>query len=231
MFRDPNELHRVAVVLARGGSNRLPKKNLLELSGKSISVIATEVGVVAGLSTYISSDSLEILGLEYSAEVVKSLRPNEFAQDDSSSEEAVLELAGKYNWSDETEVVLLPPTSPLRTAAHLETFLRIWDSEYVPKGYEQAISVVRSNQDFWGMKDNDSYRIRNVLLGKIASRRSQERESFFMETSAINLSKLSKLRSGAGFTDGKLALIELPKISAIDIDDLEDFEIAKKLFE
>jgi CMP-N-acetylneuraminic acid synthetase len=52
-----------------------------------------------------------------------------------------------------------------------------------------------------------------------------------METSAIYLSKLSKLRSGAGFTDCKLALIELPKISAIDIDDLEDFEIAKKLFE
>jgi CMP-N-acetylneuraminic acid synthetase len=231
MSRDPIELNRVAVVLARGGSNRLPKKNLLELSGKSISVIATEVGVVAGLSTYISSDSLEILGLEYSAEVVKSLRPNEFAQDDSSSEEAVLELAGKYNWSDETEVVLLPPTSPLRTAAHLKTFLRIWDSEYVPKGYEQAMSVVRSNQDFWAVRENDSYRIRNVLTGKIASRRSQEREPFFIETSAIYLSRLSKLRRGAGFTDGKLALIELPKISAIDIDDLEDFEIAKKLFE
>jgi CMP-N-acetylneuraminic acid synthetase len=231
MSRDPSELHRVAVVLARGGSNRLPRKNLLKLSGKSITVIATEVGVAAGLSTYISSDSTEILNLEYSAEVVKSLRPDELAQDNSSSEAAVLELGEKYNWSDETEVILLPPTSPLRTVRHLESFLSIWDSEYAPKGYEQAMSVVRSNQDYWGVRDNDSYRIRNVLLGKNASRRSQEREPFFIETSAIYLSRLSKLRSGAGFTDGKLALIELPKISGIDIDDLEDFEIAKKLFE
>ena len=218
-----------AVVLARGGSKRIPRKNLQEIRGVPLVVLASQVGVDAGIQTFVSSDDTEILDLKYHPSVTLYRRSSQTALDDSSSEAAVLELADNLKWDDETEIVLLPPTSPMRTSSHLTDFLLMWKREFEPKGYNQALSVALTKQDFWTISEDSAVRVRNVLLKRDESRRSQEREPLFIETSAIYLTKLSLLRRGKGFTDGKLALIPLPKIAAIDIDDLEDLEIASIL--
>ena len=222
---------RVVVILARGGSKRIPRKNLQLIGKKPLVLICAEVASASGYQTFISSDDQEILGLKYPENVTMFQRSNHLSGDLSTSEEAILEIADRFSWQDETEIILLPPTSPLRTSEHLSFFIQEWEKVSRESNYDQAISVVATKQDLWVQNGRSVSRVRNMVFGRNQSRRSQERENLFIETSAIYLSKLETLRKGLKFTEGRIALIPLPKIASIDIDDFEDLSIARALHE
>lgn len=222
---------RVVVILARGGSKRVPRKNLQLVGDKPLVVISAEVATDCGYKTFISSDDQEILNLEYPENVTTHERSIELSSDTSTSEDAILEIAEYFSWSNDVEVILLPPTSPLRTSGHLNKFIEEWEELSLNFNFDQAMSVVSTKQDLWTFDGKSASRIRNLVFGGKQSRRSQEREDIFIETSAIYLSKLGVLRNGKKFTEGNIALISLPKIASIDIDDFEDLQIARLLYE
>jgi CMP-N-acetylneuraminic acid synthetase len=225
------KVSRVAVILARGGSKRIPRKNLQLVGDKPLVLISAEVAVASGYQTFISSDDQEILNLKYPDNVITHERSKEISGDLSTSEEAILEVAEYFAWSNDIEIILLPPTSPLRTTEHLNHFIEEWEKVSPMSNYEQAMSVLATRQDLWSLNEQSAFRVRNLIFGGNQSRRSQEREDLFIETSAIYLSKLDTLRRGLKFTEGRIALIPLPKIASIDIDNLEDLSIARALYE
>lgn len=198
---------------------------------KPLVLISAEVGSASGYKTFISSEDHEILSLSYPENVTLFQRSRELSGDLSSSEEAILEIADYFSWEDEVEIILLPPTSPLRTVEHLNYFIEEWEKISINSEFNQAMSVVATKQDLWVLNGPSASRIRNQIFGNNQSRRSQERENLFIETSAIYLSRLKVLRDGFKFTEGQIALIPLPKIASIDIDDLEDLLIARALYE
>jgi CMP-N-acetylneuraminic acid synthetase len=226
-----HKVSRVVVILARGGSKRVPRKNLQLVGGKPLVLISAEVASHCGYHTFISSDDPEILNLKYPENVTTHERSIELSGDTSTSEDAILEIAEYFSWSNDVEIILLPPTSPLRTSEHLNKFIEEWDELSLKFNYDQAMSVVSTKQDLWTLDGTSASRIRNIVFGGRQSRRSQEREDIFIETSAIYLSKLEILRKGKKFTEGNIALISLPKIASIDIDDIEDLQIARLLYE
>ncbi len=225
------KVSRVVVILARGGSKRIPRKNLQLVGDKPLVLISAEVAVASGYQAFISSDDQEILNLKYPDNVITHERSKENSGDLSTSEEAILEIAECFAWSNEIEIILLPPTSPLRTTEHLNYFIEEWEKVSPMSNYEQAMSVLATKQDLWSLTEQSATRVRNLFFGGNQSRRSQEREDLFIETSAIYLSKLDTLRRGLKFTEGRIALIPLPKIASIDIDNLEDLSIARALYE
>jgi CMP-N-acetylneuraminic acid synthetase len=158
-------------------------------------------------------------------------RSDQLSEDLSTSEEAILEIANHFSWEDEIEIILIPPTSPLRTTEHLSSFIEEWEKVSQESNFDQAISVVATKQDLWALHGPSASRVRNIVFGGNQSRRSQDRDNLFIETSAIYLSKLESLRRGLKFTEGRVALIPLPKIASIDIDDFEDLAIARALYE
>lgn len=110
----------LAVIPARGGSKRVPRKNLREFRGKTLLAWAFEQ---ARGSNYIdliacSTDDSEIWSYAFSMGCPIK-RPQELATDTASSEDvirhALSEVPGPYEW-----VVLLQPTSPLRTAEDID---------------------------------------------------------------------------------------------------------------
>lgn len=222
---------RIVVILARGGSKRVPRKNLQLVGDKPLVLISAEVATDCGYQTFISSDDQEILNLAYPKNVTTYERSSELSTDASTSEDAILEIAEYFSWSDNVEIILLPPTSPLRTSEHLNQFIKKWEELSLKFDYDQAMSVVATKQDLWSFDGKSATRIRNLVFKGVQSRRSQEREDLFIETSAIYLSKLEALRRGVKFTEGRIALISLPKIASIDIDDFEDLQIARWLYE
>lgn len=226
-----NRKSRVVVILARGGSKRIPRKNLQLIGGKPLVLLSAEVGSSSGYKTFISSEDQEILSLAYPDNVTPFQRSNALSGDLSSSEDAIIEIADHFLWGDEVEIILLPPTSPLRTSEHLNFFIEEWEKVSLNSDFDQAMSVVATKQDIWTLNGSTASRVRNQVFGANQSRRSQERENLFVETSAIYLSKLKVLREGFNFTASKIALIPLPKIASIDIDDLEDLVIARALYE
>ncbi|ASQ46428.1 acylneuraminate cytidylyltransferase family protein [Legionella clemsonensis] len=118
----------LAVIPARGGSKRLPRKNILTLANKPLlaySIIAAKQCSLI-TETVVTSDDEEICELAKKMGVDVINRPIELATDTVSNEyvvEHALKLFIENNYFPDY-VVLLQPTSPLRTAKHLQECLQ-----------------------------------------------------------------------------------------------------------
>ena len=111
----------IAIVPARGGSKRLPGKNLLLLGGKPLLQWTLEA---ASASKYldeiiVSSDDPEILSVATENGVSAKLRPNELSSDTAGTVDTILYALSKYA-EDFDYVVLLQPTSPLRNVDDID---------------------------------------------------------------------------------------------------------------
>jgi len=113
-------LNIIGLILARGGSKRIPNKNIKYLGGKPLIAWTIETAILSKAFTKIvvSTDCAEIaqVALKYGAEV-PWLRPAELSTDESLSIDAVLHA---ISWMSELclnvdGVMLLQPTSPFRT--------------------------------------------------------------------------------------------------------------------
>ena len=114
-----NDLTVLAVIPARGGSKRTPRKNIRQFRGKPLLVWSIEA---AKQSKYIdmlvvSSEDQEILQVALAADCFINERPPELATDESSNED-VLRYCLRKQPAD--IIVLLQPTSPLRTAEDID---------------------------------------------------------------------------------------------------------------
>jgi CMP-N-acetylneuraminic acid synthetase len=114
----------VAVILARGGSERLPGKNLMQIDGVSLTgrAIACAKECLEVDLTVLSTDDEAIAteGFRHGAVVLK--RPDYLATSEASSAEAVLHALQAIGISGAT-VALLQPTSPLRRAEDVNAAL------------------------------------------------------------------------------------------------------------
>ncbi len=116
----------LAVIPGRGGSKSIPRKNIKALCGKPLIAWTIEQAKQSRLLTraIVSTDDPEIANVAaaYGAEA-PFLRPKEISQDLSTDVEFLLHALDwlKLHEGYEPEIVLrLPPTSPLRTAAHID---------------------------------------------------------------------------------------------------------------
>lgn len=120
----PHPLRILGLILARGGSKRLPGKNLRPLRGKPLIAWSIERALAcpAIATTVVSTDSPAIADVarQHGARA-PFLRPDELAQDRSTSADAALHalewLEGRGEFFD--AVMLLEPTSPLRASGDL----------------------------------------------------------------------------------------------------------------
>ena len=112
----------LAVIPARGGSKRVPRKNIRDFRGKPLlawSIYAADASRYIDM-TFVSTEDSEIRRIAeyYGATVID--RPAELATDDASNEDVLRHVASEHpaDW-----IVLLQPTSPLRTADHIDLAL------------------------------------------------------------------------------------------------------------
>ena len=121
-------MKKIAIIPARGNSKRLPGKNIKLLYGKPMIAYAIEE---AKKSKYVdevvvTSDDDEILNIskEYGADVIK--RPSELAYDDTPTIEAIRHAVA--HMGDDLVVVLLQPTSPLRTVKDIDKCILLYNA-------------------------------------------------------------------------------------------------------
>jgi CMP-N-acetylneuraminic acid synthetase len=220
---------RICVILARAGSKRLPHKNLQKINGKTLVEHAINCCIENKITTIVSSDSNEILDLVKSKAVIRHKRSEINSNDSTTSEQAILEVLKFYNISSSTEVLLIPPTNPLRRSEDLKFFINQWEIVAKPNGYKQAFSVLSLKNDFWYQKEGSIKRVRDVIFKTIEPRFTNRRENIFLETSAIYLTYAEVLYSGLSLVGSEPFPIELSKMASIDIDSEIDLEIARKL--
>ena len=138
----------LGLITARGGSKSIPQKNIALVAGKPLITWTIDA---ANLSTSIdriivSTDDVSIADVSFgSGGEVPFMRPNELAQDESSHIDVVIHaidwLAANEQYRPDY-VILLQPTSPLRTAEDIDEAIKL----ILDKSAKCVVSVCESHQ-------------------------------------------------------------------------------------
>lgn len=225
MYKDKTFL---AIIPARGGSKRLPRKNLLDLCGKPLIAWSTEAGSKSKYidKVVVSSDDDEILNISktYGAETIK--RPAELASDTATTFDAIkhtIDSLQKYDY-----VVLLQPTSPLRNQKHIDEAIELLES----KNADAVVSVCEMDHSpLWSNTLPTDGNMNSFLRDEVLNKRSQDLEMYYRLNGAIYICKTQKLLKEKSFLiRDNIFAYKMDRTSSIDIDEKIDFLIAKTLF-
>ncbi len=131
----------LAIVPARCGSKGFPDKNIAKIAGKTLLELAVNVGLESSLvdDVYVSTDceKYESIAIKGGAKSL-GLRPAALATDSAKSIDAIIDLLTRIN-EDYSHVVLLQPTSPVRTPEDIENMLRLMEENNA----DASVSMVK----------------------------------------------------------------------------------------
>lgn len=220
----------LGLVPARGGSKVIPRKNVRPIAGRPL--IAWTIGAALGAKrlsrVVVSSEDGEILAVarEWGAET-PFVRPGELARDETPGIAPALHaleaLPEKYDW-----LVLLQPTSPLRTSGDIDAAIALC----LERGADACIGVTESAESPWWMFARSPEGRLTPFAGreKIAPRR-QELPRLYSVNGAIYVARVEALlRERSFFMPGALGYV-MTREDSVDIDDELDFALAQLLLE
>ena len=128
-------MERIAIITARGGSKRIPKKNIRNFCGKPIIAYSIEAAIESGLfsEVMVSTDSEEIAetARRFGARV-PFLRSRKNADDYATTADALLEVMERYQEMGRTFSYLccIYPTAPFVTAEKLRDAMRLMEEHH-----------------------------------------------------------------------------------------------------
>jgi len=215
----------VAVILARGGSKGIPRKNVLPVGGVPLIGRSIKAALAAPSvsEVYVSTDDEEIatVAKEYGAKVVD--RPAEFADDTASSESALFHFAEAV--PAET-YVFLQCTSPFTTGEDIEGAIQKFNEE----GIDSVLSVTEDHGGFlcggftW---DEDG---KSVNYDYTNRPRRQDMKKTYRENGAIYIMTREGLLEHQNRLHGKVGIYEISRLRSFEIDEPEDMSLAENHF-
>lgn len=225
-----NSMKVLAIIPARANSKGIKDKNIVSVGGRPLIVWTIKAAKKCKYidRIVVSSDGDEILGVaeRYGAEKLK--RPASLAADKVRSElvivHALRSLAKKGYIPD--LVVYLQPTSPLRTAKHLDKALEIFKEKKV----DALISVVKINNKilkaFVEMPDGF---IIGISDNNFPFMNRQNLPSVFMPNGAIYIVKTKDFMKNRKFLAKRTIPFIMSAEDSIDVDTLDDIIFLEKM--
>jgi len=217
----------LAIIPARGGSKRLPRKNVLDLAGKPLIAWSIEAGLKSKYidKVVVTSDDDEILNIAIKLDVDTIKRPAELASDTSTTFDTIKHTIDNIKIYD--YIILLQPTSPLRTEKHINEAIELLES----KNAAAIISVCEAEHSpLWSntlLENND---MSNFLREEIKNKRSQDLPTYYRINGAIYICKTSRLlKEKTFFIKDKIYSYLMKREVSIDIDELIDFKLVEVL--
>lgn len=222
----------LAIVPARGGSKRLPGKNIKRLHGKPLIQWAIEsaLGVKDIARVIVSTDCPEIAEVATkSGAKVPFIRPEELATDSSSSTDVIKHALEYYKKQGEhfDYVMLLQPTSPIRSVKHTKEAIELLKS----KQADAIVSVCECDHSpLWSNTLPDDLSMESFIRPELKNTRSQDLPDYFRLNGAIYLTKVSRfLEEGSLFLSSNIYAYVMDGESSVDIDHELDFLLAETI--
>ena len=226
----------LAVIPARGGSKGLPGKNILECAGRPLIewTISAARAVDMLDDVLVTTDSPEIAGVSLSAGAsVPFLRPDELATDDASLLQVVRHAWEQHRTPEGLRfeyIVVLQPTSPLRTAAHIETAIRHY-FENRKSETDTLASVYEVGAKFgWLMQHADAEArdyIRFCMDVRTQNPQRQGLKQYFMPNGAIFIARGETIENGL-YRENTIPFV-MHAHDSIDIDSSADLDAAAQI--
>lgn len=217
----------VAIITARGGSKRIPRKNIKNFCGKPIIAYSIEAAINSGIfdEVMVSTDDKEIanIAISYGAKV-PFMRSEKNSDDYSGTADVLLEVVEDYKKQGKTfdNICCIYPTAPFVTARKLcDSFEKIQ--------YENAdglIPVVKFSyppQRCFGINGNKLY----YKWSENISARSQDLEPLYHDAGQFYFIKAKSLISTKNLVGQNTIAMLMDEMEVQDIDDESDWKIAE----
>ena len=203
----------LAVIPARGGSKRVPRKNVRMVAGRPLIewTISQALECKSITKVVVSSEDEEIL--EISGKMVETIkRPANLAEDQVSSLAAVQHALTLH---DADFVVLLQPTSPLRSVTDIENAL------YISKKHGRpcvSVTLVKGKPDIFYAID---------FRGEIC----EPQQAIYRLNGAVYVSPVKEFKSYGDFILPATKAHNMPEERSLDIDTEEQLAAAHEALE
>lgn len=220
----------ICIIPARGGSKRIPGKNIKPFLGKPIIAYSIEAAISSRVfdEVMVSTDSSEIseIAKDFGASV-PFLRDPKTADDHTGLAEVLIEVLKSYEELGRKfdELCCLLPTAVLMKPEILSEA-----SVYLGKGFDGVFPVVRFSYPIWRSLKRSENGAVEMFWPENYSARSQDLQPAFHDAGQFYFVKISAfLREKKLFLKNS-ASIELPETAVQDIDTPEDWEMAELKF-
>ena len=220
---DASRRRVIAIVPARGGSKRIPAKNLLPIAG--LPLVAHSVRHAREASsvgeTWVSTDDPAIAAIAEREGARVAIRPPELSSDTATSEAAllhVLDTRRGEGLDDPDLVVFLQATSPARRSGDID---RAVDT-LVRDGADSLFSACENSRLIWALRQDGPASINYDYHSR---QREQDMARQFRENGSIYVFKPGLFRDTRNRLGGRIAIYEMDYWSSFQIDTPEHADL------
>ena len=217
-------MKKIAIITARSGSKGLPNKNVLFANGKPLMAYSIEAALESREfeKIIVSTDSQEYIDLlsHYPIEFIK--RSAELSSDKASSFIVIEDVLNRYSHVDYDYFVLLQPTSPLRTAQHIQEANKKFEAHFDKFDFLVSVSDAHKPTTLTRQIDEDES-LKNFKLDYSNYARQQYHPEY-SPNGAIFSAKPQAYLEQKHFYGEKCIAYFMAKEVSVDIDDRLDFE-------
>jgi CMP-N,N'-diacetyllegionaminic acid synthase len=222
----------IALIPARGGSKGIPQKNLAMVAGRPLVAHTIEAAMQAASisTTYLSSDDEEILEIGRRAGCQTIKRPVELAGDNSQATDVVSHFisAALIGADDEAAIIYLQPTSPMRTARHIDEAVALMKGSRS----KTVVSVTELEKSpYKSFVLDERGELQSLFEESLSNANRQSLPRTFIPNGAIYGFSLGSFRKRRAFpSNGSLPYI-MDRQASLDIDTPNDLAIVRALME
>ncbi len=222
-----NKMKNIAIITARGGSKRIPRKNIKEFCGQPIIAYSIKAALESGVfdEVMVSTDDEEIarISKEYGAKV-PFMRSDETANDYATTRDVLMEVLDEYRNRGQIFDVMtcIYPTAPFVTGEKIKNAVEMFcNSEF-----SMLIPVIK-----YSYPPQRSYIIENKSLKfkweEYRYSRSQDLEPYYHDAGQFYCYKVKDYLKADGSIKDNIMPYILLESEVQDIDTMEDWKIAE----
>ena len=222
-----NENKILAFVPARGGSKGIKNKNIIDVNGQPLIHYTIKAALKSKYidKIFVSTDSEKIKNVAEQCGVkIPFMRPPELAADTSKTIDAIIYTLDKLKNNGEIydELIILQPTSPLRTVEDIDNAIE----KFYKCGRKSLVSVSPvTDSPLFIRKIVDNNHMEKLLNINSTVRR-QDMPKFYVLNGAIYINRIDEIDSSTSFNDNEVPFIMSAENSA-DVDEYVDLAIVK----
>lgn len=214
----------LGVIVARGGSIRLPKKNLLKIGSNTLLehtiIEAKKSKFIDNVICSTDDEDIKTNALENECPV-PFLRPKYLASHKAKTKDLIEYISKKVDYHD--YLIILQPTSPLRISKDIDNALTLC---HKMNAYS-VVSVTEKSKDRKLLYDVNK---KHKLLDPFVKTKNNETRKLFILNGAIYILRFKNILKGLSIINKNSLAYEMPFERSIDIDTKLDLEIARLIY-
>jgi N-acylneuraminate cytidylyltransferase len=208
----------ISLILARGGSKGIPKKNIKPILGHPLVYYSINSSLNSNVDeVWVSSDCDEILDISRSYGANGLKRPDNLSTDLCKSDLALLHFSDTIDFDI---LVFLQPTSPLLNYKDINAGLEMMNN------FDSVFTAYKKHWiPEWSLdKQPINWDITNRPM-------RQQKDSTYVENGAMYITTKNCLKKSTLRSSGDIGILEMPFLRSFQIDTMEDFFLIEKIMQ